>query len=224
MALAVTFDAGQTLIDLDLDFLATRLAERGVRVETSALRAAAPAAWQHYDRLVVRGEGHPWKAFMAKLLEGADVVADALVEWLWQEQPRKNLWRKTIPGMVELARELAARGVRVGVLSNSEGGLADLLAEIGVIDAFAAVIDSGRVGVEKPDPRIFAIALDQLGADAAIHIGDSWPADIEGALGAGWRAIWFRSRASMAGAGDARVPIARDAAELRATLDDMMRR
>src|SRR5688572_12666354 len=48
----ITFDAGQTLVELDLDFLARRLDERGVVVEPAALGAAAPAAWAKYDELV----------------------------------------------------------------------------------------------------------------------------------------------------------------------------
>lgn len=216
----VTFDAGQTLIDLDLAFLARRLAERGVVVELSALVTAAPAAWRRYDQLVDPAGGHPWRELMATLLEGAGVAAPRvgpLVDWLWDEQPRANLWRAQIPGMVALARELAARGVQVAVLSNSEGRLAELFAEIGIADVFAAVIDSGRLGVEKPDRRIFDHALAVLGASQpGIHIGDSWPADIAGALGAGWRAIWFGRRASPVD--DARVAIARDAAEVRVVL------
>jgi HAD superfamily hydrolase (TIGR01549 family) len=151
----------------------------------------------------------------AGLADRADV--EPLVEWLWTEQPRANLWRAQTPGMVALARELTARGIRVAVLSNSEGRLAELLAEIGVADAFAAVIDSGRIGIEKPDRRIFDHALEVLGAtQPGIHIGDSWPADIAGALGAGWRAIWFGRRASPVD--DPRVAIARDAADVRAIL------
>jgi HAD superfamily hydrolase (TIGR01549 family) len=217
----VTFDAGQTLIDLDLDFLARRLAERGVIVEAAALAAAAPEAWRRYDELVDPAGGHPWRELMTTLLRGAGVGSAAavapIVDWLWDEQPRANLWRGQIPGMVELARELAARGVRVAVLSNSEGRLAELLAEIGIADVFAAMIDSGRLGIEKPDRRIFDHALAALGAtQPGIHIGDSWPADIAGALGAGWRAIWFGRRATSVA--DPRVAIARDAAEVRAVL------
>jgi len=215
----VTFDAGQTFIDLDLDFLARRLAERGVTVEPEVLRAASPAAWRRYDELVDPAAGHPWRELMATLLQGAGLAnVGPLVDWLWEEQPRVNLWRAQIPGMVALARELGAQGVRVGVLSNSEGRLAELLAEIGIADAFAAVIDSGRVGLEKPDRRIFDHALAVLGATRpGIHIGDSWPADIEGALGAGWRAIWFGRRA--APVADPRVAVAHDAAGVRAALD-----
>jgi len=226
----VTFDAGQTVIDLDLAFLARRLAERGVSVEIPALATAAPAAWQRYDALVDPAGGHPWRALMTALLEGAGVASAghglpgpatdiaSLVDWLWDEQPRANLWRAQIPGMVALARELGARGVRVAILSNSEGRLAELLAEIGIADAFDAIIDSGRVGIEKPDRRIFDHALGELGASRpGIHVGDSWPADVAGALGAGWRAIWFGRRAYPVD--DPRVAIARDAGEVRAVLD-----
>lgn len=209
------------MIDLDLAFLARRLAERGVAVEIPALVAAAPAAWRHYDALVDPAGGHPWRALMAALLAGAGVAADRidpLVDWLWDEQPRANLWRAQIPGMVALARELTGRGIRVAILSNSEGRLAELLAEIGIADAFAAIIDSGRVGIEKPDRRIFDHALTVLGATRpGIHVGDSWPADIAGALGAGWRAIWFGRRAVPVD--DPRVAVAHDAAEVRAVLD-----
>jgi HAD superfamily hydrolase (TIGR01549 family) len=216
----VTFDAGQTVIDLDLEFLARRLAEREVSVPVTALAAAAPAAWRRYDELVDPAGGHPWRELMTVLLRGAGVAEREiapLVDWLWDEQPRANLWRGQIPDMVALARELSARGVAVAVLSNSEGRLAELLEEIGIADAFAAVIDSGRVGIEKPDRRIFDHALEVLGArEPGIHIGDSWPADIAGALGAGWRAIWFGRRATPVG--DPRVAIARDADDVRAVL------
>jgi putative hydrolase of the HAD superfamily len=214
----VTFDAGQTIIDLDLDFLARRLGERGVTVEPTALAAAAPAAWRRYDELVESGGRHSWLELMTALLTGAGVASPGpLVDWLWDEQPRHNLWRGPIPDMVALARELATSGVRVAVLSNSEGRLAELLAEIGIADAFAAVVDSGRVGIEKPDRRIFDHTLAVLGATRpGIHIGDSWPADIQGALGAGWRAIWFGRRARPVD--DSRIAIARDAAETGAIL------
>jgi putative hydrolase of the HAD superfamily len=217
----VTFDAGQTVVDLDLGFLAGRLAERGVAVDVAALAAAAPAAWQRFDALVDPARGHPWHELMAALLGGAGIAPaqiGPLVDWLWSEQPRANLWRAEIAGMVGLARELTARGVRVAILSNSEGRLAELLDEIGIAGAFAAIIDSGRVGIEKPDRRIFDHTLAVLGATRpGIHIGDSWPADIAGAIGAGWRAIWFGPRATPVD--DPRVAVARDAADVRAVLD-----
>lgn len=212
----ITFDAGQTLIDLDVDLLARRLEERGVRVAPAALAAAAPAAWRRYDELVDGSRGHPWQELMAALLAGAGVPPEGLVDWLWSEQRRMNLWRRQIPDMVALARELAASGAAVAVLSNSEGTLAELLEEIGLADPFAAIIDSGRVGIEKPDRRIFDHALASTGRPTGIHIGDSWSADIAGALGAGWRAVWYGRRATAVE--DPRVAVASSAAEVRAAL------
>src|SRR5205085_1287070 len=119
------------------------------------------------------------------------------------------------PAMLDLARELAARGHVVAVLSNSEGRLAELFEEIRIADAFVAIVDSGRVGIEKPDPRIFEHTLAAVGASGpGIHIGDSWAADVAGARGAGWRAIWFGPKVTPVD--DPDVAIARDAAEARA--------
>jgi HAD superfamily hydrolase (TIGR01509 family) len=219
----VTFDAGQTLVELDLDFLARRVALRGVVVEPAALRVAEPAAWQRYDALVDAGElDHPalWRDLMAHLLAAAGATGDiaGAAVWLYDQQPVMNLFRKPVAGMALLARELSTQGVRVAVLSNSEGGLAELLAEVGIADAFELVVDSTRVGMAKPDPRIFRYVVDELGAADAdcVHVGDSWAADVLGALGAGWHAIWFgRSAHDVA---DPRVRAAHDAAGVRAAL------
>lgn len=217
----VTFDIGQTLVDLDLDFLARRLGERGHRVTIDALRGSVAEAWRRYDALTESGASHPWKQLMQTLLTGAGVAdTGTLVDWLYEQQATHNLWRKPIPEMVELVRELRTAGVSLAALSNSEGHLAELLDEIGLASLFDAIIDSGRLAIAKPDPRIFELTLEELDAakpDIVVHVGDSWAADVEGALAAGWHAIWFRSRES-ALRGDDRVPIARNAAETRAAL------
>ncbi|MBS1120416.1 MAG: hypothetical protein H6Q90_2644 [Deltaproteobacteria bacterium] len=209
-------------MELDLDFLSARVASRGVQLDRDALGAAEPAAWVYYDGLVDAGHGHAdaWRALMARLLGDAGAAdAPSLAAWLWTENPRANLWRRPIVGMVSLAQELAGRGATVAVISNSEGRLAELFAEIGLAGSFAAIIDSGRIGLEKPDRRIFEHALAVVGAPAgtrAIHLGDSWDADIAGARGAGWRAIWYGRRARPVD--DPDIASARDPAEARAAL------
>ncbi|MDX2092213.1 MAG: HAD family hydrolase [Kofleriaceae bacterium] len=215
----ITFDAGQTLVELDLDFLVTRLAERDSVTSLEALSAAIPAAWAEHDALIAAGEGHPWRGFMTALLVRAGVAdVDPLVAWLWQEQPRVNLWRKPIAGMVDLARELVAQGARIAVLSNSEGRLAELLTDVGIADAFEVIVDSGRLGFHKPDRRIFTHTLAALGLPEAVpvHIGDSWAADVVGALDAGWHAMWYGRQVHAVD--DPRVAVARDPHEARAEL------
>lgn len=223
-ARAVTFDAGQTLVELDTAMLSRRLAERGVRVDAATLDGAQPPAWRRYEQVVKDG-GHeaPWQIFMRTLLEGAGVdeaVAAELAAWLWGEQPTKNLWRRPIAGMFELAAELTARGVPVGILSNSEGKLAELVDEIGWRAPFRVVVDSGRLGVAKPERAIFEHAARALGVTPAevVHIGDSRTADIDGARAAGMRAIWFGPAARERPDDGDDVAIAADAAAVRAAL------
>lgn len=225
-ARAVSFDAGQTLIELDTAMLVRRLGGRGVAVTEDALARAQPAAWLTYDEIMKHG-GHkaPWQVFMTTLLAGAgvaDAPAAELSAWLWDEQPRANLWRRPIAGMFELAAELAAAGVPVAILSNSEGRLEELIDEIGWRAPFRAVVDSGRFGAAKPERAIFLHTAAVLGAAPAevVHIGDSWNADIAGARAAGMRAIWFGpvAMARAATLDDVGVAAAEDAAGVRAVL------
>jgi putative hydrolase of the HAD superfamily len=197
---AVTFDFGQTLAELDTAMLAARLAERGATVAASSLEAARPAMWRRYNEAIRAGlGGHPWVLLMATLLESAGVEPTAvgpLAEWLFTEQPRRNLWRRPIAGMIERVRALRQRGVPVGVISNSEGGLAGLIAEMGWTQDFDVVADSGALGMEKPDRAIFDWTSKALGVDPeeVVHVGDSWAADYLGARSAGMRAVLFRGR------------------------------
>jgi putative hydrolase of the HAD superfamily len=192
---AVSFDVGQTLAELDTAFLEERLAERGVVVAASALEAATPTAYAQYDRLSTHA-GHPWVAFMSTLLEEVDVdpvAAQRHAESLFVDQPTRNLWRRPVPGMFDLCRELSGAGVPVGVISNSEGHVATLLDQMGLEGVFRVVADSGRLGIEKPDRRIFDWFVERIGVPHAeiVHIGDSPTADVDGAIGAGMHAIWF---------------------------------
>lgn len=210
---AITFDAGQTLVELDTAMLARRLGERGVAVEEATLAAALPEAWRVHEAEQAAGARHPWKVLMAAILAGTG--AEDLVDWLWDEQPHANLWRRPVTGMRELVAELHGRGVPMAVISNSEGRLAALLDELGWARWFVAIADSGALGIAKPDAGIFAWTVERLGVPAAetVHVGDSREADVEGALAAGMRAVWFGPAARELG--DDRVVACADAAALR---------
>ena len=197
--LAVSFDFGQTLAELDTAMLARRIETRGIPASADALEASVPAAWVAYNEAVTAGiSGHPWKLLMTTLLRRAGMtlsepaMAD-LVDVLWDQQRISNLWRRPVPGMIELVRELRRASVPVAVLSNSEGRLAELADELGWLHDFIAIADSGRLGMEKPGREIFAWAAAQLGAplEAVVHVGDSVAADVVGALSAGMSAVWF---------------------------------
>jgi putative hydrolase of the HAD superfamily len=82
---------------------------------------------------------------------------------------------------------LAARGITLGVVSNFEPWLEDVLALEGVDHLFAAVAISGKLGVAKPDPEIFRVALAEAGADpaATLHVGDQPVNDVAAARAVG---------------------------------------
>ena len=61
--------------------------------------------------------------------------------------------------MIELVRRLNQRGTPVGIISNSEGHLAELVDELGWANDFRVVVDSGRLGIDKPDPADFCAHL-----------------------------------------------------------------
>lgn len=220
--LAVSFDFGQTLSDLDMDMLSRRLAERAVSVEAAALSRGEGAAWAAYNEAVLGGVGgHPWRILMGRLLREAaapEASIEALVEWLWSEQPHKNLWRRPVPGMLDLVADLNRAGIPVAIISNSEGRLAEFAQELGWAHHFAALADSGKLGIEKPERGIFEWTSERLGVplDRMVHVGDSYAADVEGALKAGMRALWFRG--DPARELDLRVKVCRDAKETRAAL------
>jgi HAD superfamily hydrolase (TIGR01549 family) len=101
--------------------------------------------------------------------------------------------RAPMRGAADLLAALKPR-VRIGIVSNN---LLDEQQEKLRICGFAPYVDalivSEEAGMSKPDPAIFAIALDRLAAKAtdAVMVGDSWSADIEGAQAAGIFPIWF---------------------------------
>lgn len=225
---AVTFDFGQTLVAIDPATLVERLAEIGITATETSIFGALGAAFAASDRIVGQGGASAaWLGFMDVLL-GAAAVGDAdrarAVPWLFEQQRVRNLWRRPIPGMIELCRELGAAGVPIGLVTNSEGRAAELVAELGWTDALPVVADSGVLGLEKPAPAIFDWMAERLGVPVfeTVHVGDSFPADVMGAIGAGMRALWFAPEEGPPHAKVDTIPdrvgVVRGAAELRSAL------
>jgi HAD superfamily hydrolase (TIGR01509 family) len=183
----VLFDAGGTLVRINGDRLAAALAAEGVTVgdldgaqwSTLALLDTEFAPGVPYDEWFPR-----WLERFAAALAVPTVVFDRA--WRAADRPAL-LWDVPAPGATACLTRLRDAGVRIGVVSNSDGRIGDALARAGLAPLIDCVVDSGLVGVEKPDPAIFTHALEPLGLrpDRTWYLGDTVRYDAAGAEAAG---------------------------------------
>ena len=114
-------------------------------------------------------------------------------------------------------RELAGRGLKIGLISNSHRPLASFAEHFELDGLISAAISSAEHGYLKPHPSIFEAALRQLEVDAdeALMVGDSLAHDIEGAARVGMRGLLvLRSEDEPFARGTSEVPVIRDLSEV----------
>lgn len=140
-----------------------------------------------------------WKGYLERYIEACGVPVEDREEahfHLDSEFADAALWVHEIPGSREGLQELAETGVRLGIVSNADGLIGSRLDEMEILQVgpgvgvpVECVIDSGNVGVMKPDPRIFRMALESMSLepDEAWYIGDMPAIDVVGARRAGIR-------------------------------------
>jgi FMN phosphatase YigB (HAD superfamily) len=132
-------------------------------------------------------------------------VAECGVPKDWRDEAHRHidgefadasLWIEPVPGSREGLQALAEAGVRIGIVSNADGMMAQRLALLELCQVgpgtgvdIECVVDSGAVGIMKPDPRIFEAALDLLGLNAkrVWYVGDMPAIDVVGARRVGIR-------------------------------------
>lgn len=196
---AVFFDAGNTLLEINYAVIAERLRAEGHAVPPDTVRAAEYRARvrldPHLGPSASTESRDVFRLYTGYLLEGLgiarDGAADRLCEALREYNPPVGLWNLPAPEARSVLEGLAARGLRLAVVSNSNGSVEAILREVGLLGYLDAVVDSAVVGVEKPDPRIFQYAAEALGVepDHAVHIGDLYSVDVLGARAAGCHAV-----------------------------------
>jgi putative hydrolase of the HAD superfamily len=188
----VLFDAGGTLISLDHDRVGEALGDGEAMPPPECLEAAEARARRWADDGVrsQMSARELWNGYFERLLTDAGLAEGALrgvIERLWAMNAERSLWRVPVPGARTVLETLRAAGRRLAVVSNAEGNVERDLLEAGFGGLLETVVDSHRVGVAKPDPRIFEVALDRLGveSDRCLYVGDVPAFDVAGALAAG---------------------------------------
>ena len=189
---AVTVDGFGTLVELvdPVPSLAAALRSRGVERSPDLVRRAFAAEFAYYRPRAATGRDPESLATLR--LECARVFLEAAEAQL-EAEPfvdafMASIVMQPVPGALETAASLRARGLELAVVSNWDIGLRDHLDRIGAAWIFSAIVTTAETGAAKADGAVFRIALERLGVEPArgLHVGDE-PEDETGARAAGMR-------------------------------------
>ncbi len=189
-------DAGGVLVHPAWTRISAALATEGIELSADALRTADPIARRDIDEATVVGatddKTRGWLYFN-KVLEHAGVplsqATDAALAVLRAYHAAENLWEEVPADVVPTLQRLRARHLKLVVVSNANGRLRYLFDRLQLSQWFDVLLDSHEWGLEKPDPRLFQVALKEAGAVAerTAHVGDLFHIDVVGARAAGLR-------------------------------------
>jgi putative hydrolase of the HAD superfamily len=199
MFAAVFFDAGETLVHPDPtfpDLLATILRREGHDVDAETIRARSHVVFDRFRRAAEARELWTtsaersrafWHDVYAIFLRELGIPdGNGLIDTVYREFTDLGnyaLFEDVRPVLVRLR----AAGLVLGVVSNFEAWLEQLLERLGVRSSFDVRVISGVEGVEKPDPRIFELAMARAGVEpsSSVYVGDNPELDVAPALALG---------------------------------------
>jgi putative hydrolase of the HAD superfamily len=211
----IFLDAGGVLVTPNWDRAAEALSRHGVPTTAARLAAAEPFVKQQLDvGPTVRSTTDEQRGFLYfdLILKYAGIevspATDAALAELKAFNDVEGIWDVVAPDAVETLRRLRGAGCRVAIVSNSNGTLRRMFTRVGLEPHLDVIIDSLEEGVEKPDPRIFQIALERSATEPrhAIHCGDIYQIDVVGARAAGLPAVLLDSAGLYEHADCPRVP------------------
>ena len=133
-----------------------------------------------------------WWTFHTYLLQGMNALNDGVRNTLVENTQNSANWDQILPGTRDELQRLREQ-YKIAVISNADGRIDAVLRRCGIVDCFQSITDSGKVGLEKPHPAIFEVALREMNANAAesLYVGDVYSVDYVGARQAGMQAVLF---------------------------------
>jgi HAD superfamily hydrolase (TIGR01549 family) len=192
---ALLFDFGGTLAFLDFDLLAREFSREGRKLDALALEHAEYAGRAAIDRILMSGtskqaDNSTYEHFFRGWMAAAGIPQEEFLEYAARFTAihrEATLWRVVRPGTFEALEAFKSAGYRLAIVSNAEGQVEADAKRFRLAKYFDVIIDSHIVGVAKPDPRIFRIALERLDAapEEVRFAGDIYSIDVEGARAAG---------------------------------------
>jgi putative hydrolase of the HAD superfamily len=193
---AVLFDLDETLLDraASLAILTEEMLEAfGNSLEGSDLEAAV-RVMQKADRGVYRERQEAFGQVLDEVPWDAPPEIEDLIAFWTAMFPKCSVPMK---GAFEVLRDLRDREIPIGLITN--GGIEFQNAKIDRVDLrdwLDVVIVSEAAGMEKPDPRIFHLALSEMSLEAkdAAFVGDHPVNDVSGAAEVGMTSVWINGR------------------------------
>jgi putative hydrolase of the HAD superfamily len=202
MTRVVTFDAAGTLIRL-LRPPGVIYAEQaqlfGYILDPARVQEAFRSAWKCVAPPPESASPCPdddrewWRQLVVRTMEEARyriVPFDDYFSTVYHAFARPGAW-ELFPDVPVILTELRRLGIRLGVISNFDRRLYEILTGLGVFDAFEHVVISSEIGVRKPAARIFEVAARQFNVEVneMLHVGDEVGTDFRGARAAGLDAL-----------------------------------
>lgn len=178
--------------------VAVALREHGVDVDVDRLAAADPVARASLDRadfIAASSDQRRGLTFFDLVLSHAGIersqATDAALDEMQAYHRVHNLWELVPPYVPEALRSLRHDGYKLVVVSNANGTVAQLMERVHIAPLVDLIIDSAIEGYEKPDPRLFDVALERAGAHRqdTVHVGDFYHIDVAGARASGLAAV-----------------------------------
>ena len=189
----IFFDVGNTLLFPNRERIHAPLTERGLTPDPELLRDLERRTKNQFDaRMAENGSTDQsfWWMFYRQLLAKIGLNDDAVQDQLVSSIRQSANWDVMLPGTREQLQQIGAR-YKIGVISNADGKIEDVLRRCNIADCFRTITDSGLVGYEKPHPEIFRHALKNMNAapEESLYVGDVYSVDYLGATSAGMQAI-----------------------------------
>ncbi len=200
----IFFDAGNTLLYPRVDELAQELTSAGFPAAVTDFHAAERRAKKKFDEwlwpLLESGDLPQavdrlyWTEYLHALMDRLHVPVEqhgSISERVIERFRDIQFWSRVFPDTEPALRWLRDSGYYLGVISNSVGTMEQQLNRIGLAPYFRTILDSAVVGVEKPHPEIFHMAVERaaISPSEALFIGDTYATDIGGARRAGIRGL-----------------------------------
>jgi putative hydrolase of the HAD superfamily len=188
MTRAVFLDALGTLVELEPPWVSLR--ERiPAEVSDERLVAAVRAEMDYYREHAHEGRDPDSLADLRERC--ATLISCELEVEVSAEQLVESVRMSAYPDAVTALSALRGRGLRLVAVSNWDCSLGTVLARCGLVELLDGAISSAEAGAPKPDPAIFASALELVGCEPAeaLHVGETKEEDVVGARAAGIRAL-----------------------------------